>query len=685
MSDPLDAIRTTFFEECRELMDDLERGLLAIEAGDRSGETVDAVFRAVHSVKGGAGAFGLTELAAFAHDFETVLDRLRAGVLAPDPAQVHDMLVAADVLADLVEAGERDARPDGQAVDASRTALAQLSAAARTDAGDAEDVLFDAVPLSLDLANEDAVAGDGTDAESGPPPVAWDIEFEPLPGLLESGNEPLHLFEALTRLGSVRAVCATDAVLPLDSLAPKSLGLSWRLSLDAPDSTSAEIEGVFAYAADLCRLRVVRTDADAVPARIPTAPVVAPEAEPARPTADRARPLTSVRVALSRVDELVNLVGEMVIAQAMLGQIASEPGRRQELVSQVDTLQSLTLQLQDGVMAIRALPVGPLFQRMSRIVREASQWTGKSVRLVTEGEDTHVDKAVIERLADPLTHMVRNAIDHGIEDAEARERAGKAVEGRITLSAAQRSDRVVVTIVDDGGGVDRDRVLRKARAAGLVDANAMLEPEEIDRLLFLPGFSTSDTVSDLSGRGVGMDVVARAIADLSGTISIRSRRGEGTRIVISLPLTLAILDGMIVTTGEERYVVPLSSILETQIAEHADLQRIGPGATVARLHDGYVPLHDLGTLLGRRATGTASPDRTILYLDPGDARPIGLLVDGIEAQRQVVVKGLDRTIGPIAGVSAATILGNGGVALILDAAGLAGLAARTPIPRRLAS
>ena len=726
----MEAIREAFFEECRELLEQLEEGLLALQDGSHDEETIGAVFRAVHSIKGGAGAFGLKALTDFAHTFENALDHLRAGRIRPDADTVLSMLRASDILADIARATAEDDDHDEAMATAVLEELAGLTEGGASQAVDAspspppdeaaspdQDEGFAPLTLSLDDLDGDDDAAGGTAVQ--PPVGAWDVWFEPLPGLLESGNEPLYLFRALSVLGQIDVACDPVGLPSMAELASTDMMLRWhiRLSPNSNDLTRTEIENVFDFADSLCVLRVEPASVSVKPPAVqpvesgpegtsdrpvvsaPLPPVspgagVAPPSggQPSRKpnTSDmRARPQqsSSVRVDLQRVDDLVNLVGEIVIAQAMLSQIVSEPDRHAELVGTLDSLNQLTLEVQDSVMAIRALPIKPLFQRMSRIVREASQMTEKDVRLVTLGEDTQIDKTVIELLADPLTHMIRNAVDHGIETAEGRRAAGKPAQGTVTLSAAQRSDRVLVEIEDDGKGIDRARVLQKARERGLIEPDASLDPFEIDRLLFVPGFSTSETVSELSGRGVGMDVVNRAIQDLSGSISIQSEPGRGTKLTVSLPLTLAILDGMVVSSRGERYIMPLASIVETQTFEGSRVERMAGGGQVVMMQDRYVPFHDLGTLLGRGDSTAADEDRTILLVEPGDAAAFALLVDGIEAQRQVVVKGLSDSVGRVPGISAATILGDGQVALILDGMGLQTLARRAqPLPaERLAS
>ncbi|CTQ50667.1 chemotaxis protein CheA [Jannaschia donghaensis] len=708
---PFDAIMATFFEECGDLMESLESGLLALQSGDQDVDTIDAVFRAVHSIKGGAGAFDLAVLVAFAHEFETSLDALRSGRLMPDPAVIAVLLRASDQLGDLVSASrsaEESVLPDTSDLRALVSDLADGSGTVDEEISFAPlalDLEFPASDQSDDLRSETAAASETPRyaTESCDCCRKWILQFEPLPDLLISGNEPLFLFRALEVMGPLK-VEAFDADLPpLSEMDPKEPRLRWKIVIapSAPDLTETEIESVFEFAVNLCVLDIVCVEESApsgdvsaitdpadpvagssLPAPLPddTPRVAQLGNEPSAPsgrlpsTAPR-QFSTTIRVDLARVDRLVNLVGELVISQSMLAQGMTRAGLDQhsEAVSNLDDLQQLTRDMQDSVMAIRAQPVKSLFQRMTRIVRETAQATEKQVTLETEGEATEIDKTVVERLADPLTHMIRNAIDHGLETPKERMDAGKAPAGILRLSARQQSDRVVIEISDDGRGIDRTRVLKRALECGLIPEGKTLEAAEIDRLLFMPGFSTSTEVSALSGRGVGMDVVQRAIRDLNGTISIASSEGQGCKISISLPLTLAILDGMIVRSNDQRMVIPLSVIVETQTLSTARTEHIAGRHPVARLHDRYVPMIDLSVGMGFPTLEnlTAGEDAALLFVEPDEGGPFAIRVDAIEAQRQVVIKGLGENFGNVPCVSAATILGDGQIALIVDPIGIA--------------
>ena len=712
----MDELRVGFLDECDELLVEIEGGLSAFDAGEADAETVNLVFRAVHSIKGGAGSFSMRELANLAHAFENVMSDMRDGALSPAGPVLATLLRAGDVLSDLVAAARGGPPVAAKTLDALTTELSRHASAPAEE----DEATYAPVAIALDdlgdldlLGNPDGDDPPEVSAGTAPPAIVgrssppgepipampasrtWSVHFEPLPGLLSSGNEPLYLFRALNVLGAMRIECRPTGIPPLATLDPGELYLAWDIVLrpSAPDLTRSEIENVFDFVEGLCHLEVTPLEgsdaempvldlppvapAEADKPAVPSPGDDAPAAAAAIPNANPALG-TSVRVELDRIDALVDLVGEIVIAQSMLGQLMSEPGREADAVTCLDGLTTLTLEVQDSVMAIRALPIRPLLQRMGRVVREAAQTAGKEVRLETSGGDTRIDKTVIELLVDPLTHLIRNAIDHGIEPAARREAAGKPATGTVTITATQRSDRVLVEIVDDGGGIDREKVLARAREQDLVPNDETPSDAEIDRLLFTPGFSTADAVSSLSGRGVGMDVVASAIQRLSGSVTIESEPGKGTRIVISLPLTLAILDGMVVRCRGVRYVIPLASIVETRTAEDAPIETMVGGRAALRGADALLPLHDLADLLG--LPGEAPAEGIILTMDAAEAGQFAIRADEIEAQRQVVVKGLASSVSDVADVSAATILGDGRVALILDSTGLERMIRRATMP-----
>lgn len=720
--DPMEEIRASFFLECEELMESLQDALVVLEGGGSDNETINVIFRAVHSIKGGAGAFGLNALVSFAHRFETVMDELRAGRLELTDDAVKLFFQGADVLQDHVRA----AQLGGPEPDASEAVLESLEALLGED-GLVEDEAVDFAPLGLAFSFTDTESDLGTELadeshhsfesndDTGELPV-WHISFKPHAKLYSCGNEALHILNAIGELGDHHVQCKLPSRLQLDEATAEIPEISWEITLTA-DCELRDINEVFDFVADVCDLQITpmertfhRPFAEAVGAPDPPGPVLEADpsvpqmkaepfmqiepAEPApKPSAasDDARsaapeaasrnqppapsePATStVRVDLDRIDRLVNLVGELVINQAMLAQSVSEAGIAEQpaVVNGLEEFMMLTRDIQDSVMMIRAQPVKPLFQRMSRIVREASSAVGKKVRLKTEGETTEVDKTVIERLADPLTHMIRNAVDHGIEAQERRLSSGKPAEGIITLSASHRAGRVLIEISDDGAGINRTRVREIAVTKGLISADAQLTDNEIDNLLFLPGFSTATEISNLSGRGVGMDVVKSAISALGGRVTITSNPGQGTTFSISLPLTLAVLDGMVVRVANQTLVVPLNAIVETATLTPHNIKAVGAKGELLHIRGDFVALHDLGVQLGFRKKENRKENSIVLLTSQDDGSRTALIVDSIMEQRQVVIKGLGKNYGHIPGVAAATILGDGQIALILDPADLA--------------
>lgn len=749
MSDPMAEIRASFFIECEELLESLQDGLQLMDDGDTDSETINIVFRAVHSIKGGAGAFGLDDLVHFAHRFETAMDEVRAGRFTPDGEAIRLFFTCADILADLVRAAR-----DGDQVDDGITgpALENLDKLVGLEEEEEEDLDFTPATLSLDFGDggtlpdlpelPDVSALPSTDAaddalpaldmpvpapDTDIPPMAepeckgFSVKFKPEDALYASGNEPLYLFRALRDLGDISVICHCEDLPQLDSLNPDTGHLSWDMTIHTEEPEQA-VREVFEFVDGLCLLEInaLTGDQDGTSSseHTPTSP--APEISPppqaetapslpenaastridaAKPPATKdttkklgeakdeqstqakaaatpTQPRATVRVDLERIDRLVNLVGELVINQAMLSQSVAEAGLppNSPVSTGLEEFLQLTRDIQESVMMIRAQPIKSLFQRMGRIVREASASVGKEVRLRTDGENTEVDKTVIERLADPLTHMIRNAVDHGLESTEKRLEAGKSREGHVTLTAQHRSGRIVIEVTDDGGGINRERVKEKAIQKGLIPADAQLSDSDIDNLLFLPGFSTAAEVSNLSGRGVGMDVVKSSIQALGGRISITSQEGKGTTFSISLPLTLAVLDGMVVRVADETLVVPLNAILETLTLTDEDLTALGPETHVVQIRGGFVPLLDLGAELGYRTPQDSYVGGTVLLIGQEDENRAALAVDSIEDQRQVVIKGLEGSYGRVPGIAAATILGDGQIALILDPTDLVGQA-----------
>ena len=706
--DPLAEIKQTYFQECDELLGDLERGLMAVDGGDHGSDTINLIFRAVHSIKGGAGAFGLDALVRFAHAFEGTLEELRSGKRQPEQNLVKTMLAAADLLSDLV----REAR-GGAAVDPTRSiSLAERLTHPAEVVAIPVAALPEAEPTLPPVVMDDPFGMDfkpvlvSFDLEPEAPALrTWLIEFSPVASLYARASEPAVLLRELSGLGEARIVLDDSEIPTLDELEVEESYLSWSITLETAQDRDA-IADVFTFVDGDCSLEIVATDphpcvdeaaalvtaepAPFIPAATPTAPPPAANVTPfpVKPSASaeassgaakNAATPQSIRVELDRIDKLVDVVGELVINQAVLAQRISESGfgRASSVTKGLEELEHLTRDLQESVMAIRAQPVRSVFQRMPRLVREVAAMCGKEVRLVTEGEGTEVDKTVIERLSDPITHMVRNAIDHGIESTADRLKAGKSAEGVVRLSAAHRSGRILIEVGDDGGGINRERVKAIAVKNGLIPPEAPLSDDEIDNLIFLPGFSTATQVSDISGRGVGMDVVRSSIVALGGRISISSRPGLGSTFTLSLPLTLAVLDGMVVTVAGETLVVPLTAVVETLQPKPGNIRYLGPDAPLVQMRDSYVPLLDVGMRLSYRREPLLPTAGVILLVEVASGQRTALLVDAIQGQRQVVIKSLEANYQAVEGIAAATILGDGRIALILD---VDAVAAVSPVP-----
>ncbi|MFW7269455.1 chemotaxis protein CheA [Gluconacetobacter sp. Hr-1-5] len=730
----MDDILQIFFQECDEQLQELERGLSALSDGESEHETVNAVFRAVHSIKGGAASFGLDNLVRFAHVFENSLDGLRSGRFAPTHDVVKVFLKAMDVLSDLVNEARGGATVDPARVAESQAELADINGTGSNQgaspAATTEDVIpadFSPVPMDFEPVPADfepvPFDFDFGEAEAAPAAASLIVTFRPHDALYERGDDARNILIGLADLarecdGEVLVTCDRSALPPLADLLPDKSYLSWHIVLPAAVSEDSA-NSVFDWVSEDCDFSIVRegTEAEASPepaveqpetaeaaAVIPpvedqVAPPPAPPpavphpvhtlASPPAPaapdlhagvpasppaTAVRKPEQASIRVDLHRIDDLMDLVGELVIAQAAIESLSrrTDAAGQHELVQSISSMQSLTRDIQDAVMAVRAQPVRAVFQRMQRVVREASSMTHKEIVLTLEGEDTEVDRTLVEKLTDPLTHMLRNAVDHGIESTEARIAAGKPAEGHIVLSAEHRSGRILITIKDDGAGINRQRVFETAVKRGIIQPDAVLSDDEVNNLIFMPGFSTAAQVSNLSGRGVGMDVVKQAIQSLGGRITISSIPGKGTTFGFSLPLTLAILDGMLIAAGGSTMVIPISSVIETMIVNQNDVYALPDGSNVISIRGDCMPLIPLATVL--KLSDAPPPDSldasVILVVENESGARAALIVDEIRDQTQVVIKSIESNYRQIFGVSAATILGDGSVSLILDVSAL---------------
>ncbi|MCD7061352.1 chemotaxis protein CheA [Pelagibacterium xiamenense] len=726
MSD-LDEFKATYFDECSELLLELEEQFAAIEEGDRDSERLNAVFRAIHSIKGGGGAFGFDGLVKFAHSFETLLDYVRDGRVELTEEVVTLCIRSVDIVADFVNAARNgDTLPAeyGASEKASFDALAR-GEAAETEAGAGEsdedsmdEFDIDFTPVSVDLSADKPLSDlpVSPDGES-----SWLITFTPFPTLYERANDPLLLFRELALLGSIEVTATLGGLPTLDQFDPFGVYCSWTIALTSDKASEEAIREVFEFVDGDCEITVEKqagapaaeiTEPDDLPSFADLAeeakaerkfvPTGEPDADsapaaPAAPAADvgaptPVRPVTpaaangvssaaaseeanggravgmqSIRVDLDKVDRVVNMVGELVITQSMLTQQMDDAirDRYQELVRGIEVLAQTTRGLQDAVMAIRAQPVKSVFSRMPRLVRELAAKTGKKIKLETIGENTEIDKTVIEQLSDPLTHMVRNSADHGIEGLENRLASGKPETGTIRLSAEQAGGNILIVVEDDGQGINRERVLEIGRERGIVGPDQQLTDEQIDNLIFAPGFSTASEISDISGRGVGMDVVLSNIKKIGGSVHVRSWPGKGTRMTLRLPLTLAVLDVMLVKVAGSPYVIPLSSIVETIQNSRADFGHMPSGGKVLQVRGEYVQVVDLARRF-EMVTDQTDDNRFVVLCEAEGNSKVALVVDDIIGQQQVVIKSLEENFERINGIAGGTILGDGNVALIVD-------------------
>ena len=692
----MDELKKTFFEECNEQLEAMETGLTDLREGGGSEDTINAVFRAVHSIKGGAGIFGFERLVEFAHVFETVLDAIRHGSLAAAPDVIDVLFTANDLLADLVESARSEVTLPANYENECRGALEQLIGKA-TSAGNEEA----AAPADFEGIDFTPMRVEGFDTPGDSPGErTYTIAFRPKPALLTGAKDPLSLLRELRALGALDLVAQYDALPRLSEFQPDQVYLGWQGTLRTP-SARQDIEKIFEAVLDACELEIAELElppaetdegdnsASLVPnldqiAQVAAAPVATENTtgpaqdvaadETAEATKEAraggvAKPsTTTIRVDLDRIDRVVNMVGELVIAQAMLSQIVQDlpEETNNRLWKTLDEVIHHTRELKNSVMSMRAQPVKSVFQRMTRLVREVSAKTGKKVHLEMVGEHTEVDKTIIERLSDPLIHIIRNSIDHGIESPSERSARGKSETGTIRLSADQRGGRIVIEVSDDGAGINSERVLKKAREKGLVDPIAVPTEEEINNLIFLPGFSTVDIVSDISGRGVGMDVVRRNIQDLGGRISLKSVAGKGMTIQLALPLTLAVMDGMIIRVGHETFVMPISAIVECLRPNRSDVRNLLGTRGTLQLRGDIVPLVHLGDLLQVEATVQVASDGVVIIIEASDGTRLGLVIDELCGHQQVVIKSIEENYHSVPGIAAATILGNGRVAFILD-------------------
>jgi two-component system chemotaxis sensor kinase CheA len=704
----LSQFRQTFLQESAEHIAAMETGLLQLRTAPDDIELLNSIFRAAHSIKGGAGSFGMKNLTHFTHALENLLDRLRSLEMRATGEVIATLLQSIDVLRDLLDA-DPNVNPEAAMPELAVELNARIEA------------LLPGEPAAAEAAAEVAARP----AEELREINLYKVEFRPDREMFSSGTNPITLLRNLAALGTVSCCHLHSDELPaLADLNPEQCYLSWTVEL-ASVCAEAELREVFEFVEHLAEIRIQCVDAPAQPVSEPAEDATAEKkvadlpalgGEPAIPDR-RTAPVTdrrgtgrpdprgpgapdrrqssvtdrrqnssrsaaggessSIRVAIDKVDRLIDLVGELVIAHVMTAQMVEdfEPSCLPKLREAVASMERNTRELHERVMGIRMLPVGTLFQRYTRTVYDIAQSTGKQIRLETHGEETEIDKSMLELLGDPLTHLIRNSADHGIESPAARLAAGKPEEGVITLKAFHRSGRIVIEIGDDGAGINTEKIRRKAIESGLIAADAQMSEEQLRMLIFEPGFSTQEEVSDLSGRGVGMDVVRRNVQQLNGNVTLESEIGCGSTVTIELPLTLAILEGLLVRVGDRTLVLPLLSVVETVPLREGQIVRLAERGEVVVIRNESVPLLRLSRFLGlaQETAGTAAEENTnrrLAVIVEAGRRKVGLVVDELLGQQQVVVKSLERNLRRIDGLMGATILGDGRVAPIVDVTGI---------------
>ncbi|HAU3267244.1 TPA: chemotaxis protein CheA [Salmonella enterica subsp. salamae] len=650
----------TFFDEADELLADMEQHLLDLVPESPDAEQLNAIFRAAHSIKGGAGTFGFTILQETTHLMENLLDEARRGEMQLNTDIINLFLETKDIMQEQLDAYKNSEEPDAASFEYICNALRQLALEAK---GETTPAVVETAALSAAIQEESVAETESPRDESKLRIVLSRLK----------ANEVDLLEEELGNLATL-----TDVVKGADSL---SATLDGSVAED-------DIVAVLCFVIEADQIafeKVVTAPVEKSQEKTEIAPVappavVAPAAKSAahehhagREKPARERESTSIRVAVEKVDQLINLVGELVITQSMLAQRSNEldPVNHGDLITSMGQLQRNARDLQESVMSIRMMPMEYVFSRFPRLVRDLAGKLGKQVELTLVGSSTELDKSLIERIIDPLTHLVRNSLDHGIEMPEKRLEAGKNVVGNLILSAEHQGGNICIEVTDDGAGLNRERILAKAMSQGMA-VNENMTDDEVGMLIFAPGFSTAEQVTDVSGRGVGMDVVKRNIQEMGGHVEIQSKQGSGTTIRILLPLTLAILDGMSVRVAGEVFILPLNAVMESLQPREEDLHPLAGGERVLEVRGEYLPLVELWKVFDVDGAKTEATQGIVVILQSAGRR-YALLVDQLIGQHQVVVKNLESNYRKVPGISAATILGDGSVALIVDVSALQGL------------
>ncbi|MDX1250750.1 MAG: chemotaxis protein CheA [Gammaproteobacteria bacterium] len=662
----------TFFEESFEGLDLMESGLLDLNAGDADIDLINTIFRAAHSIKGGSATFGFKLIPEFTHIMETLLDEMRDKRRQVTEESVNVLLQSVDCLRDML-ASERD----GSHLDLDRVKQHQE--------------MLQKIFNDKELSPVSVVSNGSRERNDQEPGISgWRIKFLPFKNLLSKGNDPVRMFRELSLLGDFKVTVDTSRLPAFFSLVPEECDLCWELILKG-DVTKESVHEIFEWVEDDCELDILplssemsaggmaeksdpasadekeKKEGSRIPEDIRKDVSRVGEKRNTQPSSEN----SSIRVGIDKIDGLINMVGELVIIQSMLAQLGKDFDMNQlgKLRDGLSQLERNTRELQENVMRIRMLPISFAFNRFPRMVHDLSQKMGKEIELKMSGENTELDKTVMEKIVDPLVHLVRNSVDHGIEMPEVRRENGKPETGLLHLNAYHKGGNIVIEISDDGAGLNKEKILRKARERGLVKEDEVVSEEGINDLIFLPGFSTAEIVSDVSGRGVGMDVVKRNIHALGGKIEVVSSEGKGTSFIIRLPLTLAILDGQLVSAGDQIYIIPLVSIIESLQITESNVNLIAGKAEVYKLRDEYIPIIRLYDVFNIPPRNTDLKGGLLVVVE-GDGKKAGVLVDDLLDQQQVVIKSLETNFKRVEGVSGATILGDGTVALIMDVSSL---------------
>jgi len=669
MTIDMEQFKEIFFEESFEGLETMESGLLSMTEGGTDLDVVNDIFRAAHSIKGGSATFGFSTLASFTHIMEGLLDEMREGKREADQDVVNVLLESVDEMRDLMMAYQNKEDPDIEHMQALQKKLEHIcnSAEAATK------------PEGMKTAAEIEQSANTSDSRCS----GWNITFTPHDDLMTTGNDPVLLLAGLAELGDMTLSVQDDTLPSLAEMNPEQCYLSWSIKLLGEDIDKEKISEIFEWVEDECDLEIKgiypnrkcgerrsgdRRESGSQEDRRQHGRRTSSRRPCDKPAAAQA---TTIRVDTNRIDALIDMVGELVITQSMLGQLGEDfdMGKIVNLREGLEKLERNSREIQEAVMKVRMQSISFAFNRFPRMVHDLSQKLDKKIRLELIGEDTEMDKTVMEKINDPLVHLVRNSLDHGLEGPEERLEACKQEEGYVRLKAFHQGGSIVVEVSDDGRGLDRDRLFNKAVEKGLIKATDQLTDEQVYMLLFAAGFSTAESLSDISGRGVGLDVVRRNVESLGGNVDVRSTLGEGTTFIIRLPLTLAVLDGQLLNVDGQTYVLPLTAIIESLQMDGEAISAVAGDAEVYRLRDEYIPIVNLAEMFGLNASQNHKAGELLVIVEWADKR-VGLLVDDLMGQQQVVIKSLETNYERVAGLSGATILGDGTVSLIIDIAGL---------------